>query len=322
MANNTIYPFGPGGEIPGGTGVVNDLTTGGVDSALSAEQGKVLGNRTDLLADGGYMPDFSGYTERTYTGARLRVKDGHSLGIKAWSNMAQSKQGMAIYGDILVRMAKTSTSTTHVVYQIAADGTLTQLATFTLSGTGHSNSLQFAPLLETGQTLPYLYVSDTTTNCYVLSFDSSYQATIVQTITISGSASQILRGDDGYVWSSLPGTGNHRRLRKYRRVAVSEGDVTLTDSDKLDEWETLEAFPSSTYTMQGWKIKEGRLWLLYGDTNAGDQRGMCVYDTATHAMIARIDLTNYGAIEYEDLDFWDGAVILATDKKNSYILRT
>ena len=229
---------------------------------------------------------------------------------------------MAIYGDILVRMAKTSTSTTHVVYQIAADGTLTQLATFTLSGTGHSNALQFAPVLEAGQTLPYLYVSDVTNNCYVLSFDSAYQATIVQTITISGSASQILRGDDGYVWSSLPGTGNHRRLRKYRRVAVSEGNVTLADSDKLDEWETLEAFPSSTYTMQGWKIKEGRLWLLYGDTNAGDQRGMCVYDTATHALIARIDLTNFGAIEYEDLDFWDGAVILATDKKDSYILRT
>lgn len=47
MANSTVYPFGPGGELPSGIAVVNDLTTGGVDKALSAEMGKYIGEILD-----------------------------------------------------------------------------------------------------------------------------------------------------------------------------------------------------------------------------------------------------------------------------------
>lgn len=43
MANRTVYPYGTGGEMPPGIPIVNDLTTGGADKALSAEMGKVLG---------------------------------------------------------------------------------------------------------------------------------------------------------------------------------------------------------------------------------------------------------------------------------------
>lgn len=42
MANKTIYPYGVGGETPSGIDIVDDLTTGGSDKALSAEQGKNL----------------------------------------------------------------------------------------------------------------------------------------------------------------------------------------------------------------------------------------------------------------------------------------
>ena len=42
MANETIYPYGEGGSAASGLGIVNNLTTGGVNKALSAEQGKVL----------------------------------------------------------------------------------------------------------------------------------------------------------------------------------------------------------------------------------------------------------------------------------------
>lgn len=42
MANKTIYPYGSGGQLPSNIGIVNDLTTGGADKALSAEQGKIL----------------------------------------------------------------------------------------------------------------------------------------------------------------------------------------------------------------------------------------------------------------------------------------
>ena len=43
MANKTVYPYGTDGQLPSGIGLVNDLYTGGVDQALTAEQGKVIG---------------------------------------------------------------------------------------------------------------------------------------------------------------------------------------------------------------------------------------------------------------------------------------
>lgn len=48
MANNTVYPYGTGGQMPSGIPIVDDLTTGGADKALSAQQGVVL---LDLIND-------------------------------------------------------------------------------------------------------------------------------------------------------------------------------------------------------------------------------------------------------------------------------
>lgn len=44
MANTTVYPYGTGGGIPSSIGIINDLRTGGADKALSAQQGKVIGD--------------------------------------------------------------------------------------------------------------------------------------------------------------------------------------------------------------------------------------------------------------------------------------
>ena len=52
MANNTIYPYGVGGYAPSGNGIVNDLSTGGADKALSAAMGKKL-RQDELYADQG-----------------------------------------------------------------------------------------------------------------------------------------------------------------------------------------------------------------------------------------------------------------------------
>lgn len=45
MAKSTVYPYGTNGQLPSSIGLVNDLTTGGVNKALTAEQGKVLGEK-------------------------------------------------------------------------------------------------------------------------------------------------------------------------------------------------------------------------------------------------------------------------------------
>lgn len=42
MANQTVYPFGPGGQLPSGIGIINDRHTGGANMAWSAEQGKLI----------------------------------------------------------------------------------------------------------------------------------------------------------------------------------------------------------------------------------------------------------------------------------------
>lgn len=262
------------------------------------------------VADVSIYPDIDdSYTAVSYNGERLSVRTSQVSGIKLYGSMVANRQGLAIFGNIAVRMANESTSTTHYVYSLE-NGNITEVATFLLSGTLHSNALQFAPVLEDGQTLPYLYVAGLDGKCFVLEFDSSYQATIVQTITISG-GNQLLIGDDGFMWSSAPGDDNHRRFRKYRKVAVSEGDVTLTDSDLLDDWQTLEQYPSSTYTAQGWKVKMGKIWFSYGASGNGQNRGIAVYDTATHRHIATLDFSSFSTLEWEDIDFYNDGILAA-----------
>ena len=62
MANHTVYPYGTDGELPSSIGLVNDLTTGGVDKALTAEMGKTLNQNInnvllDVVEDGFYVID-------------------------------------------------------------------------------------------------------------------------------------------------------------------------------------------------------------------------------------------------------------------------
>lgn len=63
MANTTVYPFGEG-QMPSGIGVINDLTTGGANVALAAEQGKSLRGyfEVPLVFDKSYYIKYNGST--------------------------------------------------------------------------------------------------------------------------------------------------------------------------------------------------------------------------------------------------------------------
>jgi hypothetical protein len=263
------------------------------------------------------------YTVINYEGERLIARQRQSFGVKKLGDMDSSKQGLAIYGDKVVRMANVSTSTTHIIYQISSAGVLTQVATFTAS-TGHSNSLQFAPTLEAGQDFPYLYVANLVKKCSVLSISSAYEVSIVQTITIGASEvandCNVQIGDDGYIWAVYGTSANKYRFIKFRRVAVSEGDVTLTDADIVDEWTTVESYPYSSYVWQGMKIRNGKIWFVYGQTGSSKKRGIVVYDTVTHAYVTTLDLASINQ-EFEDMDFWRDSVILATYSSPYYQLQ-
>ena len=70
MANQTIYPYGTGGQLPSSIGIINDLTTGGADKALSAEMGKYMkalvesyeSRLDDLEESGAVLMNMSGKT--------------------------------------------------------------------------------------------------------------------------------------------------------------------------------------------------------------------------------------------------------------------
>lgn len=68
MANKTVYPYGTGGSLPSSIGLINDLKTGGVDKALTAEQGKVIGDI--LLVEKQYpsddMDSLSAYDDKSF----------------------------------------------------------------------------------------------------------------------------------------------------------------------------------------------------------------------------------------------------------------
>lgn len=63
MANNTIYPYGTDGQLPSSIGIINDLTTGGADKALSAEMGVALNDKMTAYD----MVDLSQITQRNYS---------------------------------------------------------------------------------------------------------------------------------------------------------------------------------------------------------------------------------------------------------------
>ena len=230
------------------------------------------------------------------------------------SQMPGTRQGMAIYDGYL---ARANNGTALRISAISATGDLTTVADSTIENS-HNNSMQFAPTLEAGQTLPYLYSAELAPNlCYVYDFNSSYQATRVQTITlgVTGIAGgcNLQIGDDGHIWGACSNDQTHYTFMKFRKVLVSEGDITLTDADILDSWTTSETFPYSTYVWQGMKVKRGKIWFLHGATGAGQHRGIVIYDCSTHAHLGAWDLSYYN-FEYEDLDFWGAGndIILGT----------
>lgn len=259
----------------------------------------------------------SSYTEFTYTGQRLAIVTTQKFGIKTWTGSRPAyQQGIGIYGNLL---ASFSNGSTHYLYTIGTNGTLTQVKSFTLS-TGHSNALQFAPTIESGQVYPYLYVSGTSGKCYVVSIAADYTPTIVQTITYS--AGQMLIGDDGYMWgSNREGETCPRIFTKYRKVAVSEGDVTLTSNDVVDSFATDKIYSTTDVTAQGWSVKYGKIWFCYGMNGNGQKRGVDVYDTATHRRLAELDITNFTNLELEDVDFYNNALLIATYDTNIYEVR-
>lgn len=80
MANKTVYPYGTGGSLPASIGIINDLTTGGVDKALSAEMGVYIkgvldGNSSEVAID---LSTFERFGYFLASDGRWGINDGNS----------------------------------------------------------------------------------------------------------------------------------------------------------------------------------------------------------------------------------------------------
>lgn len=247
-------------------------------------------------------------------GGAFQIGDDTPFTLSAINGQVSTgRQGMAIYGDI---MARANDGTDLKFYNITQVGNLSTLATVVLPVSTHNNCLQFAPTLEAGQTLPYLYAAALSPyECRVYDISASYAITLVQTITIDvqgiTGGCNILIGDDGNIWAAYLDSSSHYNFLKFRKVLVSEGDVTLTESDLLDRWAGAESFPYSSYVWQGMMVKRGFVWFLFGTTGSGQHRGVAIYDTVTHEHRATWDLSYYN-VEYEDLDFWGDSILIGS----------
>jgi len=94
MANKTVYPFGTEGTLPASIGIIDDLTTGGADKALSAQQGVVLqtefigldniveGEPTEHIKNYGFDAAQLYGTTRVYWFTTTKVKAGSVITFK------------------------------------------------------------------------------------------------------------------------------------------------------------------------------------------------------------------------------------------------
>ena len=75
MSNKTVYPYGTEGQLPYNVGLVNDLVTGGANKALTAEQGRYIGD---------YF-----FGELTPINLAQYTLSHYSLGASSWSGNGQ-----------------------------------------------------------------------------------------------------------------------------------------------------------------------------------------------------------------------------------------
>ncbi len=75
MANTTVYPYGTGGSLPSNIGIINDVTTGGANKALSAEMGKDL-SETIIKKDKEYLAELKKSTTYVTHESGVLANDG------------------------------------------------------------------------------------------------------------------------------------------------------------------------------------------------------------------------------------------------------
>lgn len=222
MANQTIYPYGTGGQLPSSIGIINDLTTGGADKALSAEMGKRLGPLDDLVADvtnvteveftsGKYYKNYYlvNYPNGSYNGGDLTSASGYvyaSVSVKA--------------GDT-VRIWVYSVGNTGYPYVYCVGGHVSQLSPKSTNSTGYTKPKSDPWVLEIEED-GIIYINSNTGGDYGC--------------TISNDAREIVKAD-----STHDGIMTKEQAAQLESVAAEDGDLTVLKSYIVDSADVFNA---------------------------------------------------------------------------------
>lgn len=283
-----------------------------------------------------------------YEGERINLKGfnlttfGHGV-INApiqVDGVEHSGQGFSIYGKYLFRGYDRGYIE---VFDISNLGSVCKVGAFKLGSYinnttityNHINCASFGlELNDSG--FPYFYDGAMKNKIFVEKITTN-SAELVQTIKINTIASNLDRhtaqgviGDDGYLWivcSAIVGQGqqnyNKRYFYKFNIPDISISEVVLTDEDALDSWEE-DGYNFYVSQAQGMCVKNGYLFWVSGaakfhdndNPNMPRKREIIVWDVNTHKQTSVVPLTNIIPHEPEDLEVYNGKLIVCTNYCN------
>ena len=128
-----------------------------------------------------------------------------------------------------------------------------------------------------------------------------------------GNANFVLDADSGYLYTySRDNTATYRvcRITKWPMPELSDGDVTFTDDDRLDYWDT----DTEAVNMQGATIRNHQLFIFRGGSGVGYTEAH-IFDLVRRDRTALLDLlTNGFTMEPEGVFFWGNTLCTSNTK--------
>ena len=292
-----------------------------------------LTKRMDAIDGGQNFPVAQDPTFNKYFGRRIDLTE-HGFAFREYMSSMTTHQSSACYGDYLFIFTNKMASVK--MYNLK---TKTELATVNLTEKDdyhHCNQAFFGTeKYDPDDVFPLVYVSvfnnGTTTPSSMEVYRivptmgstdySSFTITLVQTVSIPimtadnklGNANFVLDEESGYLYTySRDNNAAYRvcRITKWPMPTLSQGDITFTDADRLDYWDTDTEAPN----MQGATIRNHQLFIFRGGSGVGYTE-VHIFDLVRRDRIALLDLLSNGfTMEPEGVFFWGNTLCTSNTK--------
>lgn len=239
-------------------------------------------------------------------------------------------QGISIYGNHMFRLSRESKDDKALctVFELKNDQPYRVIDKFYLGfneGSAHVNTCQFGNMVDLKSGFPLLYVRNGSKHACVVERISLHGSEVVQRINIDikdifphgGGEGNTIMGDDGYLWY-FGETNGYQYFAKFTPPSLNKKEVILTADNMVESWEIPITDNYESRTWQGGKIKDGKLYFLYG--TGVDSNRLYVFDTKTKQQISLIPLSSI-IEEVEDLDFTDSSLFIGISSAKNGIYR-